>query len=557
MKAILPTLLVIALLPVVARAQTTRTVLTTADSGAGSLRQAVADSADGDTIVFAEELSGGTIVLTSGYIHVLNAVTIDASALPGGITISGNHTSRIFIVGDGPTLFDSLTLIDGRAPDGTSGSNGGYGGGIFQNGSQLLTLRDCVISGCRTGDGGDATGNGNLPGLGGHGGAIYTAYSPLVLERTILRGNRTGDSGVQLGSTTRDASGGYGGGIYAYSSDVTLIESTIADNETGTAGIGGSGGEGGGIWIFLNVNLTVVRSTISGNRTGNGGNGNGIENLGSIAPGAGGQAAGIFMSQLSGARIENSTIANNVAGDAGTNGALGPGFPGAGGAIAFRVTHLELISSTVVGNRSGEGIGTEYTGGIYVKENARLTIADSIVAGNHSETQTGDLADVFKYSNGMVVTEGGNFIGENTNVESEFPEPGVAGEANANGDFTGTGMDPLDHQLGVLGDNGGPTETMAPLPGSPVIDPEGGDTTSTFDTDQRGKVRIYNGTLDIGAVEHLPDYGPLVRSLKSKIRGTERALRKAKQAGKISRIAALKKKLRRFRQRLASVPSVP
>ena len=67
-----------------------------------------------------------------------------------------------------------------------------------------------------------------------------------------------------------------------------------------------------------------------------------------------------------------------------------------------------------------------------------------------------------------------------------------------------TGVDPV---FGPLADNGGPTQTMALLPGSPAIDagsnaliPRG------VTTDQRGPgiARIFNGTVDIGAYEVQP-----------------------------------------------------
>ena len=60
------------------------------------------------------------------------------------------------------------------------------------------------------------------------------------------------------------------------------------------------------------------------------------------------------------------------------------------------------------------------------------------------------------------------------------------------GYFTATG-DAVNHtassiQLAPLGDYGGPTQTMPPLPGSPAID--AGGTTTAFDTDQRGYPRL-------------------------------------------------------------------
>ena len=61
------------------------------------------------------------------------------------------------------------------------------------------------------------------------------------------------------------------------------------------------------------------------------------------------------------------------------------------------------------------------------------------------------------------------------------------------------GVSPL---LAPLGNYGGPTQTMPPLPGSPVIG--AGSTVlipAGITTDQRGEPRIVNGTVDIGAFE--------------------------------------------------------
>src|SRR6478672_11528590 len=65
----------------------TLTVTNNADSGAGSLRDTLAAAAPDDTIVFDAGLSGQTITLGSQLTLTRN-VTIDASALPGGLTVS-------------------------------------------------------------------------------------------------------------------------------------------------------------------------------------------------------------------------------------------------------------------------------------------------------------------------------------------------------------------------------------------------------------------------------------------------------------------------------------
>jgi len=66
---------------------------------------------------------------------------------------------------------------------------------------------------------------------------------------------------------------------------------------------------------------------------------------------------------------------------------------------------------------------------------------------------------------------------------------------------TGANLTSGDPMLAPLGDHGGPTRTMPPLPGSPAVDPPGGDLQSAFPTDQRGMPRVVGERVDIGAVE--------------------------------------------------------
>src|SRR5262245_24260687 len=68
----------------------TITVMNTADSGAGSLRQALAGAADGDTIDAAGV--SGTILLTSGELVVSNSVTILGPG-PANLAVDGNAAS--------------------------------------------------------------------------------------------------------------------------------------------------------------------------------------------------------------------------------------------------------------------------------------------------------------------------------------------------------------------------------------------------------------------------------------------------------------------------------
>src|ERR1051325_3900746 len=95
----------------IARA-TTITVINTNDSGPGSLRQALADATDGDTIIFGVT---GTITLTTGELLVDSSITI--SAPPGG-PVDGNNQSRVFHIGPGTTVtIAGLTIEHGHPTD--------------------------------------------------------------------------------------------------------------------------------------------------------------------------------------------------------------------------------------------------------------------------------------------------------------------------------------------------------------------------------------------------------------------------------------------------------
>src|SRR5436190_18161828 len=74
---------------------TTLIVTTTADSGPGSLRAAIAATNDGDTIQFDAGLNGQTIILTSGELAINKNITIDGPG-PSQLAVSGSNSSRIF-----------------------------------------------------------------------------------------------------------------------------------------------------------------------------------------------------------------------------------------------------------------------------------------------------------------------------------------------------------------------------------------------------------------------------------------------------------------------------
>jgi len=192
-------------------------VTTAADSGAGSLRYASTYATNGAYITFASNLSGATIQ-SSGTLTLNKSLTIDASALPGGITINGNQAGPVFFVTNGNVVLTALTITNGNASSSVSGA----GGGILN--SAVLTLNQCTLAG-------------NSGGLGG--GGIANNSGTLVVNESTLTGN----------------SGTYGGGIYTFQGTVTVNQSTLTGN---------SGGDGGGI-LNLEGTVTVNQCTVTGN----------------------------------------------------------------------------------------------------------------------------------------------------------------------------------------------------------------------------------------------------------------------------------------------------
>jgi len=214
-------------------------VYNTADSGPGSLRNAILNSVPGALIIFATNLSAQRILLTSGELPLTNGLTLDASALPGGIVIDGNHSSRVFAVAGGVTVvLNSLTLSNGYA------GTGNWGGAIVNSGT--LTLNNCTLAG-------------NLVDASGAGGAIEND-GPLTLAGCTFSGNAAGFAGAidnRSTCTARNctffgnaASAANGGAIdNAFSASLNLLHCTFSGNT--------AAGVGAGIDNYLSqVNLT-------------------------------------------------------------------------------------------------------------------------------------------------------------------------------------------------------------------------------------------------------------------------------------------------------------
>ena len=195
-----------------------------------------------------------------------------------------------------------------------------------------------------------------------------------------------------------------------------------------------------------------------------------------------------------------------------------------GGAI-FNTGTLSLIGCTLSANKAFQYGGAVYSGG------GSLTLLNCTVSGNSANSAGGGiycyLGTTLTLANctvsGNSAIDGGGILGRNVTMNNTI----VAGSSSAGGDIRGrvsgsynliddaaatgglsNGVDGnivgVDPKLGPLADNGGPTPTMALLPGSPAID-AGSDAliAAGVTTDQRGAPRINGTSVDIGAYEDL------------------------------------------------------
>jgi predicted outer membrane repeat protein len=117
-------------------------VVNNADSGPGSLRQAVADVTSGGLITFDPSLAGQTITLAST-INIAKSLTIDASDLSSRVEISGNNAVRIFLINNSSQVYLRSLVIKNGKMTGTSYTN--FGGAMYLDGSCQVTIENSVL----------------------------------------------------------------------------------------------------------------------------------------------------------------------------------------------------------------------------------------------------------------------------------------------------------------------------------------------------------------------------------------------------------------------------
>ena len=239
-------------------------VNSTADSGLGSLRDAVVAATSGDTIRFDASLNMDTIKLTTGEITLNKNILIIGNGETNTI-IDGQANSRIFYIPAGATVaILGVTLQNGNGRGAISSGNGG----AVLNGGQT-TFTNTTISGNIANSGGgvlnsglnakatfaNTTISGNTSNLSG--GGVSDSFGETTFTNTTISGNTTNPSGS---------------GVSGFFSEATFTNTIVAKNGPGfRSNINLSGStitDGGNNLIGNGTGQTAISDGMNGNIVG-------------------------------------------------------------------------------------------------------------------------------------------------------------------------------------------------------------------------------------------------------------------------------------------------
>jgi hypothetical protein len=393
-----------------------------------------------------------------------------------GITLKGDGAANSIIDhGANPTLYRLLQINSSSNPYSFTGLTfqrgniDSQGGGININAGATVTMNAVSIAN-------------NTAGLDGGG---ILNFGILTMTNSMVTGNAstTGFGGgicdqctgilAAAGAKGRRPSSPPGG-------SVTLSNVVVSNNTVG------AGSCGGGVAIFDQGTFTDVTfdsNVVSGNGCGGGLYLNGVLGTVNRVTFRNNQAAGVN-GEGGGLDVDSSPV-----------GCGGPTLP-----------CNTVVNSTFNGNTASFGSAVAVDG--------LVSILNATVAGNTAGANGGAINS---FGSGTGVLLKNTLIANNTGGDCATPDSMVSqghnlvGGTTCNAVFTANATDIKnagDPRLGPLASNGGPTQTMALLAGSPAIDR--GDNVGCPATDQRGAPRPATAAnpCDIGAYEFVAAPAP-------------------------------------------------
>jgi len=260
---------------------------------------------------------------------------------PDQTTIDANGLDRVFDIRyeAGTIVISGVTVFNGYAIGG--------GGGIFDNGSNLMLVNTVVISNAASSYGGGVfVTNGKVTLIGGQvvsntgkrGGGVYIYGSGAVFTQT-------GDSIIAYNVVSGTGHDGSGAGVYVSTSAMATLDGARIFSNT-------AGGNGGGVFAGAGSVVTLDSVQIFSNTASSGG-GVGVSDSGTVLTQTG-----------------DSVIAHNRASSVG------------GGVCVQQDAHVTLAGGRVVSNSAGVG------GGVYVSHSGLMWLGGQ-AAGNTARTYGG------------------------------------------------------------------------------------------------------------------------------------------------------------------------
>lgn len=501
-----------------------------------ALALGVAPAAWAATYTVSGTADGLAAVACPGGVCPSLRAAVNAANASSGSTIQLGAGSYQLTAADGGQLSATAAMtLQGTGPGGSGGTT------IEQTDGVDRVLSITAASGTVALTGLEVTGGHLAPAWGvttiAEGSGVYSR-SALALQDVLVTGNEAiGAGGPVAGDAGDWADGGgirfppgAGAGSVIGDSVVSANEAIGGNGGSSVVTAGGGGGRafGGGISYEGEGPLLVKNSTVSAN-TATGGNG-GASSSGT--PGEGGSGAGGGVWNSGELTVTGATIAANTATGGGSGGAGSVGGFADGGGIADVEAHDALVNSTVFGNaaqggaKNGGTAGGGFAGGLEASgSDAALTLASDTIDANRASSADGNL-DAFignpptpyTFSVHDTIVAGG-IAPSVSDCEFHLATNPLTSEGNNLEDDTTSqcGFSPANHDLmgvspqlqAALASNGGPTQTLAPAVGSPVLnaggqclDPTSLPPNQPLLVDQRGLPRA--NPCDIGAFQTQP-----------------------------------------------------
>ena len=448
----------------------------------------------GSGALYVEASYGSDVSIVGSSFSNNSGGSTGAATITGGYSRYGRTTSEVFI--------ERSSFVGNEATDGDGGALRVRGG--FSDDIDLeLEIRESVFSGNTSAD---------------DGGAISASeIADFRLADSLLSGNQSADDGgaIDLSMSGSTVYSEYGGG-YLTDRNGSITGSTITGNTAGgrAGGLDVSGLEYG--------EFAIIGSTISGNTSTNSeGPTTALSFYGDSVGYSPYAYGGTYNSSL---LISQSTISGN----SGDGQAVNASFYNYGGS---GYGTLEVLNSTFSGNASAVDRAPIEFRGFDAVSIQHSTFIDNAGAGTDTaqlhiaagrsgatpEVSTELVRSVLSSSNtyevvfnGEDLAPGGGYVGyyddmdvtiDNTVItqgDLAYGSENTLITRNGTLDNDGIGLDP---GLGALANNGGPTETHAPLDDMSVVVDASGGALRPDGVDQRGVVD--DGNSDLGSVEYV------------------------------------------------------